>query len=53
MSKVSEISFSFFMNVMLSMSKMSKIGQIHLKAVMLYMSKMRRLEKNIHKHLCS
>ena len=37
MSKMSEMSFSFSLNVMLSMSK---IDQIYLNAVMLYMSKM-------------
>ena len=37
MSKMSEISFSFSLNVILSMSK---IDQIHLRAVMLCMSKM-------------
>ena len=42
MSKVSEMSFSFSMNVMLSMSK---IGQIHLRAVMLCMSKMLKIGK--------
>ena len=40
MSNMSEMSFSFSLNVMLSMSKMSKIDQIHLRAVMLCMSKM-------------
>ena len=40
MSKMLEMSFSFFLNVMLSMSKMSKIDQIDLRAVMLCMSKM-------------
>ena len=45
MLKVSEMSFSFSMNVMLSMSKMSKIGQIHLRAVMLCMSKMSKIGK--------
>ena len=37
MLKMSEMSFSFSLNVMLSMST---IDQIHLSAVMLYMSKM-------------
>ena len=50
MSKLSEMSFAFSLNVILSMSKMSKIGQIHLRAVMLYMSK---IKKNIHRHFCS
>ena len=40
MSKMSEMSFLFSLNVLLSMSKMSKIDQIHLRAVMLCMSKM-------------
>ena len=40
MSKMSEMSFSFSLNVVLSMLKMSKIDQIHLRAVMLCMSKM-------------
>ena len=35
-----KMSFSFSLNVMLSMSKISKIDQIHLIAVMLCMSKM-------------
>ena len=39
MSKMSEMSFSFSLNVILSMSK---IGQIHLRAVMLCMSKMEK-----------
>ena len=52
MLKVSEISFSFSMNVMLSMSKMSKIGQIHLRAVMLCMSKTSKMRKeHTHKFL--
>ena len=45
MSKMSEISFSFSLNVMLSMSKMSKIYQIYLNAVMLCMSKMSKIGK--------
>ena len=45
MSKVLEMSFSFSMNVMLSMLKMSKIGQIHLRAVMLCMLKMLKIGK--------
>ena len=40
MSKMLEMSFSFSLNVMLSMSKTSKIDRIHLRAVMLCMSKM-------------
>ena len=42
MSKMSEMSFSFSLNVMLSMSKMSKIDQIHLRAVMLCMLKIEK-----------
>ena len=45
MSKMSEMSFSFSLNVMLSMSKMSKIDQIYLNAVMLCMSKMSKMGK--------
>ena len=45
-SKMSEMSFSFSMNVMLSMSK---IGQIHLRAVMLCISKMSKMGKE-HTH---
>ena len=47
MSKVLEMSFSFSMNVMLSMLKMSKIGQIHLRPVMvmLCMSKVSKIGK--------
>ena len=40
MLKMSEMSFSFSLNAMLSMSKMSKIDQIYLNAIMLCMSKM-------------
>ena len=36
MSKVSEMSFSFSLNVMLSMSKMLKIGEIHLGVKRIY-----------------
>ena len=39
------MSFSFSLNVMLSMSKMSKIDQIYLNAVMLCMSKMSKMGK--------
>ena len=39
MMKMSEMSFSFSLNVMLSMLKTLKIDQIHLRAVMLCMSK--------------
>ena len=49
MSKMSEMSFSFSLNVMLSMSKMSKIDQIHLRAVMLCMLKMLKMGKE-HTH---
>ena len=45
MSKMSEMSFSFSLNVMLSMSKMSKIDQMHLRAVMLCMSKRLKMGK--------
>ena len=45
MSKMSEMSFSFSLNVMLSMSKMSKIDQIYLNAVMLCMLKMSKMGK--------
>ena len=40
MLKMSEMSFSFLLNVMLYMSKTSKIDQIHLRVVMLCMLKM-------------
>ena len=53
MLKMSEMSFSFPLNVMLSMSKMSKTDQIHLRAVMLCMLKMLKMGKNIHTHFCS
>ena len=49
MSKMSEMSFSFSLNVMLSMLKMLKIDQIHLRAVMLCMSKMLKIGKE-HTH---
>ena len=49
MLKVSEMSFSFSLHVMLSMSKMLKIGQIHLGVVMLYMSKTPKMQKE-HTH---
>ena len=49
MSKVSEMSFSFSLNVMLSMLKMSKIGQINLGVVMLCMSKTSKMQKE-HTH---
>ena len=50
MSKMSEMSFSFSLNVILSMLKMLKIDQIHLRAVMLYMSKMSKMGKK-HTHI--
>ena len=46
MSKMSEMSFSFSLNVMLSMSN---IDQIHLRVVMLCMSKMSKMGKE-HTH---
>ena len=49
MSKMSEMSFSFSLNVMLSTLKMPKIDQIHIRAVMLCMSKMGR--EHIHTFL--
>ena len=49
MPKMSEMSFSFSLNVMLNMSKMSKIDQMHLRAVMLCMSKMSQMGKE-HTH---
>ena len=45
MSKMSEMTFSFSLNVMLFMSKMSKIDQIYLNTVMLCMSKMSKMGK--------
>ena len=45
MSKMLEMSFSFSLNVMLSMLKMSKINQVHLRTVMLCMSKMSKMGK--------
>ena len=50
MSKMLEMSFTFSLNVILSMSKMSKIDQIHLRAVMLCMSKMSKMGKE-HTHI--
>ena len=50
MSKISEMSFSFSLNVMLSMPKMLKIDQIHLGDVMLCMSKMSKMGKE---HTCT
>ena len=49
MSKMSEISFAFSLNVILSMLKTSKIDQIHLRIVMLCMSKMSKMGKE-HTH---
>ena len=49
MSKMSEMSFSFSLNVMLSMLKTVKIDQIHQRAVMLCMSKMSKMGKE-HTH---
>ena len=49
MSKMSEMSFAFSLNVILSMSKILKIDQIHLRAVMLCMSKMSKMGKE-HTH---
>ena len=46
---MSEMSFSFSLNVMLSMSKMLKIDQIDLRAVMLCMSKTLMMGKE-HTH---
>ena len=46
---MSEMSFSFSLNVILSMSKMSKIDQIHLRVVMLCMLKMSKMGKE-HTH---
>ena len=45
MSKMSEMSFSFSLNVILSMLKMSQIDQIHLRAVMLCILKMSKMGK--------
>ena len=45
MSKMSEMLFSFSLNVILSMLKMSKVNQIHLRVVMLCMSKMSKMGK--------
>ena len=49
MSKMSESSFSFSLNVMLSMSKMSKIDQIHIRAVMVCILKTSKMGKE-HTH---
>ena len=45
-----KMSFSFSLNVMVSMLKMSKIDQIHLRPVMLCMSKMLKMGKE-HIHI--
>ena len=50
MSKMSEMTFSFSLNVMLSMSKMSKIDQIYLRAVMQCLSKMSKMLKMGKEH---
>ena len=50
MSKMSDMSFAFSLNVILSMSKMSKIDQIHLRVVMLCMSKMSKMSKMGKEH---
>ena len=50
MSKMSEMSFEFSLNVLLSMSKMSKIDQIHIRALMLCMSKMGKEHTHIFAH---
>ena len=46
MSNISEMSFSFSLNVMLSTLKMSKIDQVHLRAVILCMSKISEIGKD-------
>ena len=48
---MSEMSFSFSLNVILSMSKMSKIDQIHLRVVMLCMLKMSKMGKGTYTHI--
>ena len=45
MSKMLEMSFSFSLNVMLSMLKTLKIDQIHLRAVMVCMLKTSKMGK--------
>ena len=47
---MSKMSFSFSLNVMLSMSNTLKIDQIHLRAVMLCMSKMLKMSKMGKEH---
>ena len=49
MSEMSEMYFSFLLNVMLYMSKTSKIDQLHLRVVMLCMLKMSKMGKE-HTH---
>ena len=52
MSKMLEMSFSFSLNAILSMSKMLKIDQMHLRAVMPCMLKMLKMGKeHIHTFL--
>ena len=48
---MSEMPFSFSLNVILSMSKMSKIDQIHLRDVMLCMSKDVKDGKRTYTHI--
>ena len=49
MLKMLVMSFSFFLNLMLSISKMLKIDQIHLRALMLCMLKTSKIGKE-HTH---
>ena len=49
MSKMLEMSFSFSLNLVLSMLKISMIDQIHLKAVMICISEMSKMGKE-HTH---
>ena len=49
MLKMLEMSFSFSLNLMLSISKMLKIDQIHLRALMLCMLKTSKIGKE-HTH---
>ena len=51
MSKMSEMSFSFSFNVMLSILKMSKIDQIDLNAVMLCNVKDVKDGKRTYRHI--
>ena len=48
---MSEMLFSFSLNVMLTMLKMSKIDQIHLRAVMLCMSMSKMGKEHTHTFL--